>query len=366
MSASRPHATATVRPRGLAVRGRLWPGGGEPAVDDAVVVVGADGLVSAYGPATAMHLPDGVPVVAGGWAGPGVADAHVHLAFGSAASMLAGGVLAVRDLGAPLDDARAVRDPDGVPAVAVSGPILTAPGGYPSRSWGARGFARFLGSPAEAARAIGTLADADVDVIKLALEPAGGLPVPPPEVVRAVVDAAHAEGLAVVCHALTAEMVARALDAGVDELAHLPTERLPTHLVAQLALDEVPVVSTMHALIADGDEQAAVALRANARALVGSGVRVVYGTDLGNTGTAPGVDPEELTLLAEAGLGPDGALRAATEDSAAVAGLAGRHQSRIHVGEPARLVVLAGDPLAEPKHWSAPVAVVHGVEVSHP
>ncbi|HEX6445962.1 MAG TPA: amidohydrolase family protein [Streptosporangiales bacterium] len=365
MSASGPDASATLRPRGLAVRARLWPGGGEPAVPDATVVVGVDGLVSAYGPAAAVHLPDGVPVVTGGWVGPGVADAHAHLAFGPPGAMLAGGVLAVRDLGAPLDDARAVRDPNGTPAVAVSGPILTAPGGYPSRSWGARGFARFLGSPAEAARAVHTLAGAGVDVVKLALEPAGGLPVPTLEVARAVVDTAHDEGLAVVCHALTVEMVARALEAGVDELAHLPTERLPTHLVAQLALDEVQVVSTMHALIADGDEQAAMAVRANARALVGSGVRVVYGTDLGNTDTAPGVDPDELALLAEAGLDAEGALRAATEGAAAVAGLAGRHQSRVQVGEPARMVVLAGDPLAEPKHWSAPVAVVHGAEVSY-
>lgn len=364
MSVSGPYATASVRPRGLAVRGRLWPGGGEPALDDAVVVVDAEGLVSAYGRAEAVHLPDAVPVVSGGWVGPGVADAHAHLAFGSPSAVLAGGVLTVRDLGAPLDDARAFRAPAGVPVVAVSGPILTAPGGYPSRSWGARGFARFLGSPAEAQRAVRTLADMGVDVVKLALEPAGGLPVPPPDVVRAVVDAAHDASLAVVCHALTVEMVALALDAGVDELAHLPAERLPTHLVAQLALDEVPVVSTMHALVADGDEQAAVAVQTNARALVGSGIRLVYGSDLGNTGTAPGVDPEELRLLAEAGLGPEGALQAATALSGAVAGLVGRHQARVHVGEPARMVVLAGDPLTEPKHWSAPVAVVHGTEVT--
>ncbi|MBO0829831.1 MAG: amidohydrolase family protein [Streptosporangiales bacterium] len=357
---------AAVRPRGLAVRGRLWPGGGDPALDDAVVVVGADGLVSAYGPADGVHLPDGVHAIDGAWVGPGVADAHAHLAFGSAPAMLAGGVLAVRDLGAPLDDALAVRDPHGIPAVVASGPILTAPGGYPSRSWGARGFARFLGSAAEAHRAVVRLADAGVDVVKLALEPADGLPVPPLEVARAVVEAAHDNGLTVTCHAFTAEMVARAVDAGVDELAHVPTERLPTHLVAQLVLDDVVVVSTMHALVANGDAEAADAVRANARALVGSGVPVVYGTDLGNTGIAPGVDAEELALLAEAGLGPEGALRAATEGSAAVGGLNGVHQGRVRVGERARMVVLAGDPVAEPKNWSTPVAVVHGTEVTQP
>lgn len=332
---------------------------------DAVVVIDANGAVAAYGPAAHVHLPEDVPAIEGGWVGPGVADAHAHLAFGTADAMLAGGVLAVRDLGAPLDDALAVRDPHGLPSVVVSGPILTAPGGYPSRSWGARGFARFLGSPAEARRAVLSLDDAGVDVVKVALEPAGGLPVPSADIVRAVVDTAHDNGLTVTCHARTAEMVARALDAGVDELAHMPTERLPTHLVAQLALDDVVVVSTMHALIADGDAEVADAVRANARALVGSGVRIVYGTDFGNTGITPGVDTEELTLLAEAGLGPEGALRAAVETPEVLAGLNGAHRSRVEVGARPRLMVLAGDPLAEPKHWNAPVAAVHGREVRY-
>ncbi|MQA78190.1 MAG: amidohydrolase family protein [Streptosporangiales bacterium] len=365
MTREEPTAGVTARPRGYVLRGRLWPGGGEPAIDDAVVVVDAEGIVAAYGPAHLVDLPDGVPVVAGGWVGPGVVDAHVHLAFGSAAAMAAGGVVAVRDLGSPVDDARDRRAPDAVPVVAVSGPLLTAPGGYPSRSWGARGFARFLGSPGEARRAVGTLVDAGVDVVKVALEPADGLPVPPAEVVRAVVDAAHDAGLAVTCHALTVEMVSRALDAGADELAHLPVEHLPTHLVARLALEEVPVVSTLHTLVGQGGPQAN-AVRANARALVGAGVPLVYGTDLGNTGTSTGVDVEELALLAEAGLGDEGAMRAATEGSAGVHGLRGRCEPAVVVGRRAHMVVLPADPLSEPKSWTSPLAVVSGREVVRP
>jgi imidazolonepropionase-like amidohydrolase len=88
----------------------------------------------------------------------------------------------------------------------------------------------------------------------------------------------------------------------------------------------------------------------------------VYGTDLGNAGTRPGVDPRELDRLADTGLGRLGALRAATEVAARACGIRGR-TGRIVVGEAAALVLLAGDPLVEPWVWCAPVAVVVGGRV---
>ncbi|MGH3097019.1 MAG: amidohydrolase family protein [Streptosporangiales bacterium] len=363
--AADPTARARTRPRGVALRGAFSPVGGAAVLEDAAVVVDAAGVVAAYGPATVVDLPEGIDVVDGGWVGPALADAHVHLAFGGAARLRAAGVLAVRDLGARPDDARAWRDPDGTQVVTVAGPVLTAPGGYPSRSWGSNGFARFLGSPGEARRAVANLATTGVDVIKVALEPGGGLPVPPAPVVAAVVDAAHEAGLRVTCHALTAEMVTRALDAGADELAHVPMERLPTHLVARLALEQLPVVSTARTLMRSGGPQAEGVL-GNLRALVGAGVPLVYGTDLGNEGTSPVVDVGELAVLAEAGLGPHGALRAATEGAARVVSPGGSYTGRVAVGETARIAVLAGDPVADPRHWRRPVAVVAGPDVVRP
>lgn len=361
-------ARARTRPRGVALRGAFSPVGGAAVLEEAAVVVDADGVVAAYGPATTVDLPEGIEVVDGGWVGPALADAHVHLAFGAAERMRAAGVLAVRDLGARPDDARAWRDPAGAQVITVAGPVLTAPGGYPSRSWGSNGFARFLGSPMEARRAVASLAANGVDVVKVALEPADGLPVPSAQVVAATVEAAHEAGLRVTCHALTTEMVTRALDAGSDELAHLPVERLPTHLVARLALEQVPVVSTARTLMRAGGPQADGVL-GNLRALVGAGVPVVYGTDLGNEGTAPGVDIGELAVLADAGLGRHGALRAATEGAARVVSPSGAYTGRVAVGEKARIVVLDGDPVADPRHWRRPVAVVAGPDVirgTHP
>ena len=101
-------------------------------------------------------------------------------------SVLAGGVVAVRDLGAPPADAARWRRLD-APRVAVAGPLLTAPGGYPSRSWGSAGFAAFVDDPEQATRLVEGLVG-QVDLIKLALEPRGG-PVPEPEVAQAVIAA---------------------------------------------------------------------------------------------------------------------------------------------------------------------------------
>src|SRR5262249_52441282 len=227
--------------------------------------------------------------------------------------------------------------------------------GYPSRSWGADGFALFVGSVESAAAAVRALAVDGVDVIKIALEPgAAGWPVPPPPGVRAAVGTAHDLGLPVVAHALAADLVTRALDAGIDELAHTPVERLTEPLVDRIAAAGIPVVSTLHTLFYSGQGQTAAA---NAADLHRAGVPLVYGTDLGNAGTRPGVDPRELDRLAATRPGRLGALRAATAGPARAAGLPGR-PGRIEPGRPAELVLLSGDPLVEPGVWRHPLAVL--------
>jgi hypothetical protein len=313
---------------GVVLHGAVWCGDGT-SYDDGRVVVGPDGMVAAVGPSADVAVPYGCLEVDVPWVGPGLYDAHVHLAFGSVRDMLTGAVVGVRDLGAPPTDAMTWRrSPD--LAVEVAGPLLTAPGGYPSRSWGSGGFAAFVDDPGQAERLVSGLAPT-VDVVKLALEPAGG-PVPGPDVCRTVVAAAHRAGRTVACHALSVDMVEQALDAGVDELAHTPTERLPGELVHRISAAGVRVASTLHTFVRGGVGDGA---RANAAALVAAGVDLRYGTDLGNTGVRPGADVRELELLTEAGLRREAVLRAATRP--------------IRVGERAGVVGLSGDPT---QRWS--------------
>jgi imidazolonepropionase-like amidohydrolase len=358
----RPPAPSTELGRGVALRGAVWTGGAADAFDG-VVVVDPGGRIAALGPAGAVRLPAGLRVLGGAdcWIGPGVVDAHVHLAFGTAEEALRGGVVGLRDLGAPRTDALLWRTghrrpPAGRPHIGVAGPILTAPGGYPSRSWGENGFAAFVANPAAARQAVRHLAGDGVDLVKIALEPGADdrWPVPPPAVVRAVVEAAHDAGLRVTAHALTVEMVGRAVDAGVDELAHTPVQRLPEPLVDRIAAAGIWVVSTLQTFFTGGLGRDAAA---NAAMLHRAGVPLVYGTDLGNAGTRPGVDPRELDRLADAGLGRLGALRAATERASRLLGVRGR-TGALTRGQPAALVLLSGDPLVEPGVWRSPRAVL--------
>ncbi|HVM26925.1 MAG TPA: amidohydrolase family protein [Mycobacteriales bacterium] len=342
---------------GVVLHGTVWAGGAAEPLLDGVVVVDAAGRVAALGPAGSVPLPEGLRRLGGpdAWIGPGVVDAHVHLAFASPEQMLTGGVVAVRDLGAPPELVAELRSRTGPPAVHLAGPVLTAPTGYPSRTWGSGGFAAFLDDAAVARTLVGRLVDDGVDVVKVAVEPAGGQPVPGRAELRAVVDAAHERGLRVTAHALTAAAVGRVLDAEVDELAHTPTEPLDDALLERIADAGMVVVSTLQTLAgppnADGSPSAVVR---NAAALHAAGVRLVYGTDLGNAGTVPGVDPRELDRLAAAGLGRLGALRAATEGSARLLGRSGV----LAPGAAADLVLLPCDPLVQPEAWRSPSAVV--------
>ena len=331
--------------RAVVLDGHVWVGDGSEHTSGRVVV-DAGGVVADIGSAADVPAPPDAHHVTATWVGPGLYDAHVHLAFGRPADVLAGGVVAVRDLGAPPTDAARWRSL-GAPAITVAGPLLTAPGGYPSRSWGSAGFAAFVDDAEQATRLTAGLAG-QVDVVKLALEPNGG-PVPSLETAQAVVAAAHAHGRRVVCHALSVAMVERALDAGVDELAHTPVEPLPAELVARIAAAGVGVVSTLQTFVHGGGGTTAVA---NCAALLSAGVEVRYGTDLGNAGTRPGADPKELELLATAvGLGREGALRAATRPLAA--------------GEPAGVVALDHHPLDRPASWRQPRAVAVGGTLLH-
>jgi imidazolonepropionase-like amidohydrolase len=346
--------------RGVVLMGRIWLGGdAEPF--PGVVVVDSRGIVDYAGPGSADTVPPQLPVIGTptSWVGPGIVDAHVHLGFGSV-ECLRSGLVGVRDLGAPMASARSWRTghrtPSGErPVIAVSGPILTAPGGYPSRSWGRAGYAMFVASASHARQVVQRIAADGADVVKVALETGEqGWPVLAPTVLRSIVSAAHDTGLAVVAHALSVELVRRAVDAGVDELAHTPTELLPEELVERLAGAGISVVSTLQTFFSTGAGRTSAA---NATALYKAGVLLRYGTDLGNAGTHPGVDPRELDRLADTGMGRLGALQAATRDSASAPGIRGR-TGLIQAARPAALVVLAGDPLAEPGVWRAPTAVV--------
>jgi imidazolonepropionase-like amidohydrolase len=332
-------------PDPLAVVGvAVFDGGGGPLVPGQIVVV-AGGRVERVGPAGQVEPPAGAVRVdgAGRTLLPGFVDTHVHLGFYEPAEVLAGGVTTVRDLGWPPDRLAVLRGRADTgassPRLLAAGQIVTVPGGYPTRApWAPPGTARPVDGAGEAARAVAELARAGAAVIKVALDDRVGPTLSAP-VLAAVVAAAADHGLGVTAHVGSAREAAKALAAGVGELAHWPFDRrrLPDRLIDRLAAT-VTVVPTLHI-------DPSPARRAGVRRFVERGGRVLYGTDLGNQGPPPGVDTEELRLLVEAGLAPAAALAAATSLAAAHLNLAG--VGRVVPGARADLLLVDGDPLAD-------------------
>ena len=231
---------------------------------------------------------------------PALIDAHVHLSVAGepasvARAQVKGGIAAVLDLGAPERT---------LPLVRFSGPLMTAPGGYPTRSWGKNGEGLELATAADARAAVLRLSQRGARFIKLAFDPR--FPLLGPEVARAAAEEARHLGLRVAAHALETESVRLALDAGADVLAHTPRDPLPRDLLGRL--QGKWVISTLRAFAVDP---------ARLRALADAGTRIAYGTDLGNENTAPGIDAGEMALIAEAGVDP---LAAATSAAATLLG----------------------------------------------
>ncbi|MEZ4380580.1 MAG: amidohydrolase family protein [Nannocystaceae bacterium] len=306
----------------------------------------ADGVIQEIAEAGAIEAgPSDLIIDARGrWLVPAGIDSHVHLDYLRAPEAIAaGGVAVAVDLAAPLRifDERAAGDFAPL-RLLVAGPMLAAPGGYPTQGWGADGYGRECADTDEALAAVDELADRGAAAIKISL--AGG-PRLGAETLAAVIERAHARGLKVVAHTLGAAETAEVVALGVDALAHTPVEPLSPATLA--ALEGRAVISTLRAF---GASDGAVA---NLAALREAGATILYGTDFGNS-TGAGIDAVELAAMAEAGMDGAAILRALTEAPAAFWGLP---HGRVEVGAPASLLLLGGDPELEPLHLAAPEAV---------
>jgi imidazolonepropionase-like amidohydrolase len=221
------------------VGGRLIDGNGGAPVANSVILIDGD-RITAVGTRDSLPVPAAAETISteGMDVLPGLWDMHVHLMIdghsdyphwdkaymdrfrseimpAGAVQLLLAGVTSARDLGAPLDDAIAVRNSlrNGTipgPRLYVSGPFLQhAP--YPDTEayrWGIK--------DADDARAkVRRLKAAGVDVIKLIDQDQIG-----ETVGRALVDEAHKQGLKVVAHSHLPDEIRIGLKIGVDNFEH--------------------------------------------------------------------------------------------------------------------------------------------------
>jgi imidazolonepropionase-like amidohydrolase len=313
-----------------------------PLVGQAVLI--EDGSVARVGPSD-MRAPNGAEIVdaTGLTLMPGFIDAHVHIKFHSPRDVVTGGVTAVRDLGWPSGEIRPLVSESA--HVDYAGPILTAPGGYPTRAgWAPPGAALEVGDPETAQRAVDRVRDDGACAVKIALNPPVG-PVFDTATLHALTARAHEHGLRVTAHVWGLDQLHAALDAHVDELAHmlLGPDKIPDGTIARMVSQEMAVVPTL-SIRSGVDRWRAID---NLRRFVEAGGLVVYGTDLGNAGPRPGIDGREVRGMAWAGMSPRAIIASATVVASKWLGLP---LSAIEEGRAADLVAVGGRPLEKARH----------------
>lgn len=361
---------------------------------------------------------------------PGLIDVHVHLGatggfFDSAkdyqpieksmprelAAYLYSGVTAVKSAGDSTSDVLKLRGQiaSGEKLGAelfVVGPLFTVEGGHgteyaanlPEQMRGSFN-AEFLRMPKtadEARQQVAELKKRGVDGIKIILEAGAGSRTfrrMDPAMVKAIADAAHANGLPVVCHTGDAQDVADALNAGVngiehgsmrdaipeklfaqmkamgvtydptlavaeafDDLANGNLDPLKRSLVEQVGPPELLKATTRVLLSPDGVKMREgfskfpVSLQQSEQNLAAAwraGVALVTGTDSGNPLLIHGPAlHRELQLWVAAGVPPTVALQAATHGAAKLLG-AEHRIGEIEKGYEASLLLVDGNPLQD-------------------
>lgn len=341
-------------------------------LDNAMVAL-RDDRIAFTGNWEPLRVPPGVEVIDLGDSVlmPGLVDAHVHLAWGTAtdgvpgaaaaATTLRAGITTVRDLGSTeradlvLRDAIASGQLIG-PRMHVAGYGIGAPGGACDRVFGPAGRVTTID---EGRRAVHELAKAGATVIKICT--GGGVLVGEGDrdtveldekTVKAIVDAAAAYGMRVAAHAQGPQAIGIAVRAGVASIEH--GGLLDDQTILAMRAQGTVLVPTLarfdHALAtAPASDRAAIAesrklAYASARKAAAAGVRIAMGTDA--TVLPHGENARELAALVEIGLEPAAAIRAATIDAAALMGANGEIGS-LAAGKRADLIAVKGDPLRD-------------------
>lgn len=347
----------------------------------------------------------------GCWLTPGLIDSHVHLFdFGNARdpetmadyirtalpdnlrAFLEHGVTTIKSVGDPVDELLATRarleagDLTG-PRLLMAGVGITAPDGHPSLTvygrnpWYRQRAAAEAGTIESARAIVDEMADRGMDAIKVLHQ--GGCRCtgePPylwhgmaevnrlkPQVLVALIEAAHRRGLKATVHTYEQVRALEALEAGADGLEHgvVGEPISDDRLFGLLRRNDASYVPTLWIYpVPDG-------MRNLAR-VRDAGVRIVLGSDsFTPTVTLPGIESGrfganslvEAERMEAAGLAPIEVLRAAT-------GAAAIHLSRddtgsLRAGKRADMVLYRKDPTASTRHLRDPLLVIASGRVVH-
>jgi imidazolonepropionase-like amidohydrolase len=352
----------------------LYDGAGDKALKDATLLISGEKLVY-VGPNSKVPSYEAVDTIDGKgmFVLPGLIDLHVHGLVDEKTlfSFLANGVTSVRDLASDVFEALEwkAREQSGLiasPRLFISGPVLTCQKGYPENVWGPKIASRVQGRY-QSQEKVRKLIGMGMDVIKIGLEHELGPCLSDTEV-GAIVAAAHALSKRVTVHITNEEDFRTCIQAGVDEVAHVPSRPVSDELWKEAVKKKIMIIPTLHAHAGWAEEWKRRAdhpfgqycqhgfkaghhqCQKNLERFLSLGGKAAYGTDAGNPHMPFGVSVKEWKDLQSTGLKPIQCLKMATSEAAKVLG-AEEKLGTLEKGKFADLGIYQHDPLKDPQNF---------------
>jgi imidazolonepropionase-like amidohydrolase len=220
----------------------------------------------------------------------------------------------------------------------------------------------FVASTDEARQAVLTEADEGVEAVKVALEDgyAGthGLPKLTPEELKAIVTTAHEHGLPVSGHITQGAYLQPMLEAGVDDIAHLPYDTIPLESLQQMVKQDVYLTPTFSVFRNYGAPVGMV--QNNLRQFVGLGGKVALGNDYGGGpgNFELGIPMYEIQMMSQAGMTPMQVIVASTLNAAHVLRMDGKIGT-LETGKFADILIVGGNPLDDLQALTKVKMVIH-------
>jgi imidazolonepropionase-like amidohydrolase len=185
------------------------------------------------------------------------------------------------------------------------------------------------------------------------------------EELSAIVEAAHTRGRLVTAHITEVKFLEPLLEAGVDDLAHIPNDFVLDSLIKQLVKQDVYVVPTLTVFEAYGGLKGS---SYNLGKFVKAGVKIALGNDYTFVPQNSfdrfdlGMPMHEITRMSEAGMTPMQIIVAATLNAAHVCGLE-TELGTLDVGKLADILIVNGDPLNDLSALTQVKMVIHSGEI---
>ncbi|MBX3616164.1 amidohydrolase family protein [Nitrosomonas sp.] len=317
---------------------------------------------------------------------PGFIESHAHITFQNVNkdTVLKHGITTVQDTGGPL---MAVEGGQGTLRLLSVGPIIQAVGGYPLNIFGGGDggldqIGIHVASVAEAEQVVTDLVTGGATAIKVALEPGGesGAPWMQPhdgpvpatpwpmisqDIANAIVAKAHALGKRVLVHVGENTGFERALNAGVDEFAHIPCAEISEDLLQRAVDQGVTFVTTIDTLASCVDTATGKGIHSNTMSLASKGAKFIYGSEIGHDNVPWGINGEELHAMLHLTSGESIDFTDVVNVIKAATSKAGEHLGLAPLGTltpdaPADVIAVKGNPFEKFKILEYPDLVLSG------